>query len=231
MKTFIKTAGIASWLQLATILSSIVIFLIIGSKPDTPRGFFELIQQGKLMILLHDDFIFVILIALYLLTFPGLYLALRKHNHPVVLYSCLFTFVAVVLAFSSNSAFSLMYLADQYKAAESPEMQAQYLAAGNALIAGNMWNSTAGYMAGILLQGAGVMISIVMLSSKDFLRITAIAGIAANGTDLIQHLVAPFYPAIHEPVIMVAGPAYILWFFFMGWDLIKLAAKTARNEI
>lgn len=226
MKSFYKTAGIASWLQLLVILSSIVVLSALGKKPDSPIGFFELIQHGKLMILLHDDFIFVILIALYLLTFPGLYFALRKHNHSIVFYSCLFTFVAVVLAFSSNSAFSLMHLADQYRAAETPEMQSQYIAAGEALIAGNMWNSTAAYMAGLLLQGAGVMISIVMLLSKDFLRITAIAGIAANGTDLIQHLIAPFYPAIHEPVIMIAGPAYLLWFLFMGWDLLKLARRT-----
>jgi hypothetical protein len=226
MKTIYKTAGYAAWLQLIVIFGAIIASFVFGNKPPDTKEFFALIEQGKLPVLIQDDFIYVILIALYLLTFPGLYFALRKQNHAVVLYACLFTFIAATLAFSSNTAFSMMYLADQYMSAESPELQAQYLAAGEALIAGNMWNSTAAYMAGMLLQGGGVMISLVMLRSGDFFRITAIAGILGNGLDLIQHLAAPFYPAIHDPVIMLAGPFYLLWFTLTGWNLLKLARNT-----
>lgn len=229
MKTLYKTAGYAFWVKLIVIIAAITASFVFGARPSEIIEFFGWIERGKVLILILDDFIYVILIALYLLTFPGLYFALKKQNHAMVMYACLFTFVAATLAFSSNTAFSMMYLADHYRTAESPEMQARYLAAGEALMAGNMWNSTAAYMAGLFLQGGGVLISLAMLRSGDFFRLTAIAGILGNGLDLIQHLIAPFYPAVHEPLIAIAGPFYLLWFLFAGRNMLKLA-KNSNDE-
>ncbi len=223
MNAIYKTAGYAFWLKLIVILVAITATLIFGSRPTDARAFFELIERSKLLILIQDDFLYVILIAIYLLSFPGLYFALRKQNHAFVLYSCLFTFIAATLVFSSNTAFSMMYLAEHYRAASTAELQLQFITAGEGLIAGNMWNSTAAYIGGFFLQGGGVLISLVMLRSKDFFRITAIAGIVGNGLDLIQHLIVPFYPQIHDPVITIAGPFYLLWFLLAGWNLLKLA--------
>ena len=81
-------------------------------------------------------------------------------------------------------------------AAVSDAQRTQLVAAGQAIIASDMWNGTAAYMGGILLQGSGVMISVIMLRSREFSKVTAIAGSLGNALDLTQHLLHPFAPSL-----------------------------------
>ena len=75
-------------------------------------------------------------------------------------------------------------------------MREQLLVAGEAVIAGDMWHSTSGFLAGIFMQGGFVLISAVMLRSKVFSKGTAITGMVANG------LISCTY---RRPVAAVAG--------------------------
>ena len=61
--------------------------------------------------------------------------------------------IGTLLALANESAFAMMHLSDLYAAASSAAQQEQLLAAGEAVIAANMWNSTAGFLAGIFMQG------------------------------------------------------------------------------
>ena len=125
-------------------------------------------------------------------------------------------------------------LSDRYAAATTDVQRSQLLAAGEAIIASEMWNSTAGFMAGILLQGSGVFISIVMLRSKMFSKWTVYAGILANGFDLVQHIIHPFVPSISAIILMIAGPFYLIWLPLIGRDLLRLGqsvSKEAKNQI
>jgi hypothetical protein len=105
------------------------------------------------------------------------------------------------------------------------------VAAGEAIIASDMWNSTAGFMAGILLQGAGVLISIILLRSSNFSRITAYAGILANGFDLAQHLIHPFIPSIASIPGMIAGLSYLIWFPMLGRDFFRLGRLEKKMNV
>ncbi len=75
--------------------------------------------------------------------------------------------MAVTGCFATESTFSLLHLGDRYADAATDAQRAQFLAAGEAVIASDMWNSSSAYMAGILLQGAGVIISVIMLRSNQ----------------------------------------------------------------
>ena len=156
------------------------------------------------------------------MTFFALYGALRRVNGVYAAFAAVLTFAAVICCFASHSCFSMVYLSDQYAVASTEAQRSQLLAAGEAIIASDMWNSTAGFMTGILLQGAGMLISVVMLRSKIFSKITAYAGILANGFDLTQHLMHPSLPSIASILLMIGGPFYLLWFPFLGRDLFKL---------
>lgn len=85
-----------------------------------------------------------------------------------------------------------------------------------------MWHGTGSYVTGILLQGAGVSISVIMLRSRDFSRVTACSGLVANGLDLVQHLIHVFAPSIAAPILAVGGVFYLVWFPMLGWDFFKL---------
>jgi hypothetical protein len=129
----------------------------------------------------------------------------------------------VTVCIASESSFALMHLGDQYAAATSDAVRAQLLAAGQAVLASDMWNSSGAYVSGILMQGGGVIISLAMLRSRDFSRVTAIAGLLGNALDLTQHMLHPFAPSISAPIQMAMGPFYLAWFIFLARDLFRLA--------
>jgi hypothetical protein len=85
-------------------------------------------------------------------------------------------------------------------------------------------------MNGILLQGSGVMISVIMLRSKDFHKVTAYAGILGNGLDLIQHIIHPFAPEVSAILTQVMGLGYFVWFPMLAWDFFRLAKARHQQE-
>ena len=134
-------------------------------------------------------------------------------------------FVGMILGLAPHSAFSIINLSDQFAAASSPAQQEQLLAAGQAVISSDMWNSTSGFLAGIFLQGGTVLISILILQSKKFSKATGITGILSNGFDFLHVFVALLNPTLCILLLYISGPFYLLWFPLLGRDLIKLGRR------
>ena len=222
-KTLYTIGGVAAILQLVTILTYSVLIGVLGPKPTSAEEYFAIYQASPMEAVLRGDFLLLILIGLYLGTFPALYIALRGLSPVYTALATLFTLMTVTLTFANESTFSLLHLGEQYVAANSDALRTQLQAAGEAVIASDMWNSSGAYMGGIFLQGSGVMISIIMLRSKDFSKITAYAGLLGNGFDLIQHIIHPFAPAISASIMMFMGLFYFVWFPMLGRDFLQLS--------
>jgi hypothetical protein len=222
--------GICALLQLVTILGYAVALGVLGPKPTTAAEYFAIYQGNPIEMVLRGDFLLMILIGLYLGTFPALYITLRRLSPVYSALATLFTIISVTITFAGESTFALLHLAEQYVAATSETIQAQMIAAGEAVIAAGMWHSSASYMNGILLQGSGVMISIIMLRSKDFHKVTAISGLLGNVLDLIQHIIHPFAPEISAILTQVMGLGYFVWFPMLAWDFFRLAKAHTQQE-
>jgi hypothetical protein len=220
--------GLAALLQLATVVAMAVTMVVLGPKPASAQAAFELGQRSPLALILRGDVLTMLLIALYLGTAPALYVALRRLSPVAMAFVTLFALIVVVLAFAGEGTMALLHLGRQYAAASGEAERAALLAAGEAVIASDIWHSTASTVAGILLQGGGVILSIVMLRSRDFGRLTAIAGLVGNAADLVQHLLHPFWPAVSEPIQAVMGIFYLVWFVMLARDLLRLA-RAARD--
>jgi hypothetical protein len=151
----------------------------LGLRPANVQEYYALYQSDRLALLLRDDFTSLLLVALYLFTIPALYIALRRIDAAATALASLFVLVAVVTCFATNSGFSMLYLSQQYAAAPRREL----LAAGEAVLAADMWHSSGAYLAGILMQGGGMFLSLVMLRSRDFAKATAYSGLLGNGLD------------------------------------------------
>jgi hypothetical protein len=80
------------------------------------------------------------------------------------------------------------------------------------------------------LQGAGIIISLVMWRSKDFSKVTAYSGLLGNGFDLIQHVLHPFLPAVSAFISMFMGIFYFVWFPMLGRDLLRLGRGGADES-
>lgn len=210
-------------LQLVSVFAYVLIGAALGPEPTTVAEHYAVMAQKPLAGLLRDDLTTLVLIALYLGTVPGLYLALRPVSPIATALAASFTFIAVALNFATHSTLSMLHLSEQYAAATTDAQRALYLAAGEAVVATDLWHSSAGFMVGILLQGSGILISLVMLRSTAFSKVTAYSGLVANGLDLAQHLIHMALPALAATILMLAGPFYLVWFAMLGRDFFRLA--------
>jgi len=216
--------GIAALIQLASILIYTAVIAVLGAPPASVEEYFSTFQSAPVATLFRSDFLLLFLIGGYFGTFPALFLSLRKVSPTGAMFATLFTFVAVTVCFATESTFALRHLAGQYAVADEVQ-RAQLLAAGEAVIASDMWHSSGAYMSGFLMQGGGIIISLVMLKSKDFSKVTAIAGLLGNALDLTQHLLHPFAPSISAPIQMLMGPFYLVWFPMLARDFFRLAKR------
>jgi len=227
-KSLYIIGSISAILQLTAVLAFTIIFGVLGPKPNGAEEYFAIYQRNPVEAFLRGDILLLVLIGLYLGTFPALYVALRRLSPVYVTLATVFTLIAVAGTFANESTFSLFYLGEKYMTATETQ-RAQLIAAGEAVIASDMWNGTAAYLGGILLQGAGVMISVIMLRSKGFSKVTAYAGLIGNGLDLIQHIVHHFAPAVSSSITMFMGLFYFVWYPSLAWDFFKLARNNSSE--
>jgi hypothetical protein len=225
-----RAGGIAALVQLFGLALIGVVLAALGPRPETTEAFFAAYSDGAVWMVLRGDLIVLaLLIVPYVLTFPALYLALRRRAPLIAPFCLLFTVMAVTLCLATESSFSLLHLAELHAAATTAAERSVFAAAAEAVIAGDMWHSTAAFASGILLQGSGVAISLVMLGSRDFHRITAWSGLLGNGLDLTQHLLHPVVPGFAAAIMSVMGLFYLVWFPMLARDLLRLGARSSRG--
>ena len=64
----------------------------------------------------------------------------------------------------------------------------------------------------------------VMFRCSRFLKATAIAGMLANGLDLLHVLVGVVSPKIAE-LLSIALAIYVIWYPLLAFDLFRLARR------
>ncbi|MBC8374484.1 MAG: hypothetical protein H8E26_00480 [FCB group bacterium] len=224
-----RIGAICAILQLATIVAYMIVTFTIGPRVTGAEAFFQAQQANFWTSLLRLDLMMMFLVGLYLGNFPALLVNLWKHNPLLSLFATGFTVIAVVLSFAGEATFALIHLGDKFIHASTDMERARFLAAGEALLASGWWNSTGSYVTGVLLQVGGIMISMAMLSSGDFHKTTAIAGIVGNSFDLIQHTLSPFLPGVTE-YLSIGMVGYLIWYPMMSYDLFKLAKNSTLHN-
>ncbi len=216
-----------AWGALAQLVSIVVLIgatAALGPRVETAEAFFAAYAaQGAAVALRGDLVILALMIAPYLATAPAVAAGLRDRAPYVGGIFVVASYAAVLGAMATESTFSLLHLAEQWVAATPGAERDLLVAAGQAVVATDLWNSTAGLFGGVLLQGSGVLVSVAMLRSPRFSRVTAGVGLLANGLDLLQHLVHPVVPDFAETVQAGMGIFYLGWFPLLARDLFRLS--------
>ena len=157
-----RAAGFAAFVFLIYCLATMVQIAIFGGPPDSVAEAFRELQQNKLLGLLRLDFGTVLVLPLYYLLFVGLFAALKDTDRTNTAIGTVLVFLGVTLVLAMPTALPLIELSDKYAAATSDAMKAHFLAAGEAVLATDIWHGTGAYMGGILVQTGAVWISVVM---------------------------------------------------------------------
>jgi hypothetical protein len=223
-----RAGGIAAFLLLAYSLATMVQLLVLGGPPTTAAEAFRLLQSNRLLGLLRLDLPTVLAVPLYYLLFCGLLISLWRTGRALAAFSTLLAFVGVTLFLAAPAALSMLSLSEKYAAATTDAARSQFLAAGEALLAADIWHGTAAMLGGILLQVGAVLICVVMLRSTVFGKFTAWLGILMHAADLGHILFGLFLPTAGFALMAVAGPFYPVWFFLVGRGLLRASARSSE---
>jgi hypothetical protein len=166
LKSLYTIGGISAILQLVAILSFSVVMGVLGPKPTSAEEYFAIYQNDRLQAFLRGDVLLLILIGLYLGTFPALYVALRRLSPIYTALAALFTMIAVTGTFATESTFSLFHLGGKYIAATEIQ-RAQLIAAGEAIMASDMWNSSVAALIAAILFRRNIGAEVSLFTGMD----------------------------------------------------------------
>jgi len=220
-----RAGGVAAFILLAYSLATMVQLVVFGGAPATAGEAFDLLRGNRMVGLLRLDLPTVLALPFYYVLFLGLFAALRRTGEVYPMVSTALAFVGVTLIFAAPGALSMLALSERYSAAKTELARSQLQAAGEAIMAADMWHGTAAFMGGLLLQSGTVLVSLVMLRGNVFSKTIAYIGIVAHGLDL-AHILLPSFGIV---LMAIAGPLYLIWFPLVGRRLLQLARSGAPS--
>jgi len=207
------------------------------TSPETVGDWFALLQSNRLIGLAYLNIFDLVHYALAGLVFLALFVALKRTNKSLMLIAATSGLVGITVYFATNTAFSMLFLSDQFVMANSEAEQNLFLGAGKALLAQNRFSSpgahpgSGGYISLFLIAIAGLMTSIVMLRGKVFNRATAYVGILAGSLDIAYCIAFALIPSVEGEqmallFIPAAGLFWMIWYILVGWRLYRLGKET-----
>ncbi|HLF25527.1 MAG TPA: hypothetical protein VJG32_04275 [Anaerolineae bacterium] len=228
-KDVYRIGGAAALILLLYSVVTLIVLTLLGAAPSTAAETFALLQNNRIIGLLRLDVltVFVYMPLLYLL-FLGIYVALRPTQGAYTTLATALVFVGVTLLLATPSAFSMVDLSDKYAVATTETQRSQLLAAGEAILASDMWHGTGAFLGGMLLQSGAVLISVVMLRSKVFSQTIAYLGILTHGLDLAHFIFLLMAPGLGKILIAIAGTLYLIWFPLVGRRLLQLGRRESK---
>jgi hypothetical protein len=226
-KGLYKLGGITALTVLVGPLAEVLIGFLPGVARLTQRtvtviDWFTLFQNHWFIGLRNFGLLNMVGAALLAPTFLAIYSALRRDDEAYAAFGTILFFVGVAVYLASNKAFCMLSLSGQYASATTEAQRSLLIAAGQATLA------EAQTRAGILLiEFAGLVISVVMLRGKVFSKATAYAGILGNALLMVVEVMLALATPLRGGGMVIAiggGLSIMAWYFLVGRRLLQLGA-------
>jgi hypothetical protein len=227
--TLYKVGGVAALVAGVVFRRNIgaEILLFTGqTKPSTVTEWFTLLQSNSALGLSLLNIFDIVNYALVGIMFLALYAALKRTNQSYMAIATTFGLVGASTYFASNTSLSMLSLSNQYATAVTEAQKSALFAAGQTML--TVGAGTGVYMSLLLLAVAGLLVSVVMLQSKVFGKITAYTGIVASAFDLTYCITFAFIPELDALLLSAAGLALMIWHILLGRKLYKLKNYTTK---
>jgi len=210
-----RIGAVAALFAVVIIPIQLTVFITWG-QPESALGWFNLFESNKLAGLLAFELLLVVSTTLGIATTLALYVALRRVNESLMAIAVVLGLVEVVAFIVARPAFEMLSLSEGYAAATTDAQRAMFLAAGEAVWA--TFNGTAFQLSINLFSIYFLIVSVVMLRSHIFGRVTAYMGILA----------AIFNWALYVPEIglflsiLSIVPFWAVWLILVARRLFQL---------
>jgi hypothetical protein len=231
-KSIFRIGGVSALLVTAFFLIDMIALVAFSPYPETANGWFLLLQNNRIIGLLSLD---IFVLAGFPLCYPlffALYGALRQVNRIHLMLATILAFAGLAIVISTDKTYALISMSDRFAAATTDARKSQLLAAGEAILSAS--NGTGVNVASLFLEGAALIISIIMLRGGIFGRVTAYAGILGHGLDLARILInlvlvpltsLALFSTIGFVLLAIGGPLQLIWYALTGRKLLQLGHR------
>jgi len=202
-----------------------VVHFVPRTMPDTALAWFALLQDQPLLGLTLLNAFDIGNFVLSGVVFWVLFVVLKRTDQDLMILALALGFLAIALYISSNPAFPILKLSNQYASATTDAQRAMLLSSGEAILAAKNPGSLGQNLAFALFHSAGLIIAAVMLRSVIFSRTTAFLGILFNGFGLgfpVGVALAPKNQFIPGVAWIIAVVFWVLWYIRIALTLRRL---------
>lgn len=217
------------------VLIGIVIDIVVGSSsggnltalPQTAVERFEQFRSNLMLGLYNLDFLNALNQIILIPAYFALYGIHRNINPAFSLFALLIFLTGTILFVAGNTALPMLELSRKYFAAATDQQRAMIAAAGEAMLAEGTHGSLSVFIAFLLPNIAGAIMSVVMLKGKIFGRWTSYFGIAGSLLLIVYLILVTFVPQIKETATIIAAPGGLLamvWMILFTKTLFRNAA-------
>jgi hypothetical protein len=230
-----KIGGTAALMAVLVGLIEIIINFFPGgsASPETVIAWFTLFQNNWFLGLRNLGLLNIILTVLGIPVFLALYAAHRRVNKAYAALAMIISFVGVAVFLATNRAFPMLELSGQYAAATTDAQRSMLAAAGQAMLSVGKSHTPGTFLGFFLSEVAGIAISMVMLRSKVFSKVTAYAGILGFTLLLISDICSSFVPALVDVAMIFAmggGLLSMAWYILLARRLFQLGSGILEEE-
>lgn len=207
-KVFYKAAGVLAILIVLAGLTDAITSMGTAAQNNSTVSvieWFTLFQTNRFAAFSRLGVINILTLSLGIPIYLALTQAFRQHRPALAgLASALF-FIGTAVYLSSNTAFSLFAISQQY--ATAAEAQKPLLeAAGRAVLAQGADLTTGTFVGLFITQIAGMLITSGMLRGEVFGKWTGIVGLVGFSLMSVFFILTAFVPAQYDAAMLIAAP-------------------------
>jgi hypothetical protein len=207
---------------------------LASPPPATVLEWFTVFENSPVTGLFYLGLGDVVIMLLWGPMALALYAVLKQSNRSWSLIATTFVFVGMAVFLATNTAFSMLSLSQEYASAATEAQKSILMAAGQSMLAVTRGSGSL-YTGMQLVWLSGFILSIVMLKSEAFSKVTAWVGILGLGL-LVAGVVGGGhytstgdYTAIQAAIVALqyvgGGLLSLAWYILVGLRLWKLGKR------
>lgn len=218
--TLYKLGGAAA---LAAVLVGVIEILITflpggNTTQETVIDWFKLFQENPFMGLRDLGLLNIFLNALAIPIYFTLYAVYRNdRNQPYAALAMIIAFLGIGVFYATNRAFAMLALSQQYATATTDAQRAMLEATGQSMLSVGQSHTPGTFLGFFFSEIAGFLISIVMLQSRVFHKVTAYTGLVGFGILSLFEFLSSFISGLSNAAMILAMFGGLL---SMTWNIL-----------
>jgi len=220
-KTLYRIGAIAPLVTMAAYVSEIVL-VDWEAFPTTTHEWYQLFEQSRPLAFFYLNGLDMFSIALLGPMFLALCVALRRQNVSWVVVVGFFASLGIgVFVALRAPMLALLPLSDRYAAAVTEAEQTLLLTVGEAL--GAPWQATFQTVGFLFIALAVLILSLVMVRSPRFAKVTSYVGIGAGALVVADFVCLFLLPSLADPLMYAGMLFWFVWWIMVSVGLFRLS--------